>query len=322
MPQLDVFNGDADGLCALLQLRLHEPCPGAGLVTGVKRDIRLLDRLRETEHASITVLDISLDVNRKALLHLLDQDNSIIYLDHHFAGEVPQHPRLTLHLDPAAASCTSLIVDALLGGRYRPWALVGAFGDNLHERAQELAGSLPLTVEEIDRLRELGTLLNYNGYGEKIEDLHIDPAQLFQTMLPFANPLDFWAQAPIVPQLRQGHQDDLGRALALSPLFETPAVRAFQLPDTDWARRVGGSYAHHLAREQQDLAHAVLQPMRDGSWRVSVRAPRSRPAGADLLCRRYPTGGGRTAAAGINALPPALLPAFLQDFRRSFPHNA
>ena len=40
----DVFNGDADGLCALQQLRLAEP-RAAELVTGAKRDIELLARV-------------------------------------------------------------------------------------------------------------------------------------------------------------------------------------------------------------------------------------------------------------------------------------
>ena len=34
----DVFNGDADGICALIQLRLAEP-RDTTLITGVKRDI-------------------------------------------------------------------------------------------------------------------------------------------------------------------------------------------------------------------------------------------------------------------------------------------
>ena len=40
----DVFDGDADGLCALHQFWLKNPAP-AKLVTGVKRDIKLLDRV-------------------------------------------------------------------------------------------------------------------------------------------------------------------------------------------------------------------------------------------------------------------------------------
>ncbi len=37
----DVFNGDADGICALHQLRLSEPRASV-LITGVKRDIALV----------------------------------------------------------------------------------------------------------------------------------------------------------------------------------------------------------------------------------------------------------------------------------------
>ncbi|MDQ6977782.1 MAG: acetyltransferase, partial [Ghiorsea sp.] len=41
MKVIDVFNGDADGLCALHQLRLAVPV-NSTLMTGVKRDINLL----------------------------------------------------------------------------------------------------------------------------------------------------------------------------------------------------------------------------------------------------------------------------------------
>ena len=39
----DIFNGDADGICALHQLRMTEPRE-AELVTGTKREIRLVER--------------------------------------------------------------------------------------------------------------------------------------------------------------------------------------------------------------------------------------------------------------------------------------
>ena len=44
MTHFDVFNGDADGLCALHQLRLAAPVDSV-LVTGAKRDIALLQRV-------------------------------------------------------------------------------------------------------------------------------------------------------------------------------------------------------------------------------------------------------------------------------------
>ncbi|MEO7939536.1 MAG: acetyltransferase, partial [Burkholderiaceae bacterium] len=66
MNHYDVFNGDADGLCALHQLRLVAP-RDATLITGVKRDIALLQRVPLQRDARVTVLDISLQRNRAAL---------------------------------------------------------------------------------------------------------------------------------------------------------------------------------------------------------------------------------------------------------------
>jgi hypothetical protein len=56
----DVFNGDADGLCALHQLRLARPIESV-LVTGVKRDIELLPRVAAVAGDAVTALDISLE---------------------------------------------------------------------------------------------------------------------------------------------------------------------------------------------------------------------------------------------------------------------
>lgn len=44
MRSCDVFNGEADCICALLQLRLASP-RDPELVTGVKRDIALLKQM-------------------------------------------------------------------------------------------------------------------------------------------------------------------------------------------------------------------------------------------------------------------------------------
>ena len=116
------FNGDADGLCALQQLRLASPGVGQGavaLVSGVKRDIALLERVTGVPGDECTVLDVSLDVNRAGLLALLEAGTSVRYFDHHFAGQLPQHPKLEAHINPDAKVCTSILVDQLLGGRFR-----------------------------------------------------------------------------------------------------------------------------------------------------------------------------------------------------------
>jgi len=91
------FNGDADGLCALQQLRLVDP-RDATLVTGVKRDIKLLRRVHATVGDDVTVLDISLDANRDDLRRLLEAGATVRYFDHHYAGELPQHRNLEAHI--------------------------------------------------------------------------------------------------------------------------------------------------------------------------------------------------------------------------------
>jgi len=316
---IDVFNGDADGLCALHQLRLADPRPGGELVTGVKRDIRLLAPLAASgiSGAEITVLDLSLDANREALATLLAA-NRVLYIDHHYAGELPPSANLTAHIRLDPEICTSLIVDQLLQGRYRPWAVVGAFGDNLHEAARLAAAPLKLAAEELAGLRELGELLNYNGYGKTTADLYFHPANLYSAMKPYADPLDFLAASPDLARLRQGFAEDLDRARQSEALQESPVGVVYRLPDRPWCRRVAGVFMNEKARADRDRAQALLVENCDGSLLVSVRAPLTRRTGADTLCRAFPTGGGRPAAAGINSLPRQMLPEFLSLFFKTF----
>ena len=317
--RIDVFNGDADGICALHQLRLHMPRPGARLITGLKRDIALLKRLDEVSGQRITVLDISLDRNREALMRLLSLGNRIFYADHHFSGEVPRHGLLETHLDPSPHVCTSLIVDRLLAGAHAPWAIAGAFGDNLDERARRYADALGLAADEQEMLREIGTLLNYNGYGLSEEDLLIHPADLFGEVRQFRDPFVFSRQSALLERLRRSYADDMARAADLQPASVTAGGRVFRLPAAAWANRVVGVLANRLSREQPALAHAVLLARPGGGFQVSVRAPLATRQGADSLCRRYATGGGRAGAAGINHLSEDELTGFLAAFARHFP---
>jgi hypothetical protein len=318
MKYFDVFNGDADGICALHQLRLAEPRPEARLVTGVKRDIRLLQQLLGFRAAHITVLDISLDSNRDALLPLLETGCNFFYVDHHFAGKIPASENLTAHIDPSPDTCTSLIVDRLLGGKYRAWAAVGAFGDNLHTSAREAAESLALDDTSVAKLKELGELLNYNGYGLSVSDLFFPPQELYKTVMPYAEPLDFFEHSNALSLLRQGYQNDMEAASAYVPIRTTPAGRIFELPPEPWARRVSGLFSNLKAQEKPSLAHGLLTRNPDGTYRVSVRAPLHNKQGADSLCRSFVTGGGRSAAAGINALPQDQLELFFRKFEEIF----
>ncbi|MGI6656010.1 MAG: acetyltransferase [Desulfobulbus sp.] len=318
----DVFNGDADGICALQQLRLHTPRPGAHLITGVKRDSALLQRVEATPGSRITVLDVSLDRNREPLNRLLAQGCRVFYADHHFSGSLPDSPLLEAHIDPSARTCTSLIVDRLLHSAHSGWALAGAYGDSLDETAGAHGRSLGYNDDELMLLAELGRLLNYNSYGRSERDLHIHPADLYRALAPYADPLQFCRESPMLTALRRGHAEDTAAAAHLKPYREFPGGRVFLLPQAAWAARMLGPLANRLCRERPELAHALLLPLGNEACMVSVRAPLHTAQGADSLCRAYATGGGRAAAAGINHLPRAMQEQFLADFAAHFPQPA
>jgi hypothetical protein len=317
MAQYDVFNGDADGICALQQLRLAEPAE-ATLVTGVKRDIALLGQVDARTGDEVAVLDISLDKNRDALLGLLERGARVRYFDHHYPGDIPRHPGLDVHIETLSDKGTSLLVDDYIAGKHRAWAVVGTFGDNFDNAAHRAAEPLGLCAKDIEALRELGICLNYNGYGPKVEDLHFPPDELFRRLHPYTDPLEFIVADDTFAALREGFAEDMAKARAVSPQLATERHGIYVLPAEAWARRASGVLANELAQGAPERAHALLTRLPQGGFVVSVRAPLTAPDGADALCRQFPSGGGRKAAAGINELPEADYDAFVERFRAAF----
>ena len=303
------FNGDADGLCALQQLRLSEQFEDVTLVTGPKRRTGLVACIPAGAGDEITVLDVSFHSNRAAVLRLLAAGARVRYFDHHHAGQLPDDPRLEAHIDTAPTVCTSAIVDRYLGGAQRAWAAVGAYGDNLAATGRSLKDSR--------ELEKLGTLLNYNSYGESEQDLFFPPAELHRRLMPYADPIEF-VKDPAYRVLADGYDEDMQRAANLKPAAARGNAAVYVLPDASWARRVSGALANRLARSAPTCAHAMLSPNSAGGMQVSVRAPLERPAGAAALCMEYETGGGREAAAGINHLPQDEIGAFTERFFKHY----
>ncbi|RLQ22828.1 DHH family phosphoesterase [Seongchinamella sediminis] len=306
----DVFNGDADGICALLQLRKAEP-RDATLVTGVKRDIKLLDRVEAQAGDRLTVLDVSMDKNQAGLQRALAAGASVLYVDHHYPGEVPEHPALHSIINEAADVCTAALVNGHLQGAYLDWAVTGAFGDNLKQTAHTLARGLEISSVELEKLERLGVCINYNGYGPAIEDLHFDPEELYRRLLAAESALDFVNHSADFSRLSEGYAADMAMAADLAPTHASEHAAVFQLPDEPWARRVSGVYSNDLATANPGRAHAVLTAKANGNFLVSVRAPLDNKQGAAELCMQFPTGGGRAAAAGINDLPADMLDDFV-----------
>jgi hypothetical protein len=310
----DVFNGDADGIISLVQLRLAEPRE-AELITGRKRDIALLSHVTAGEGDRLTVLDISMRSNAEDLRRLLAAGARVQYFDHHNPGDIPDHAKLDATINTAGEVCTAVLVDQYLGGAYRAWTVAAAYGDNFPAMAARLAHGHDLPLEE---LRQLGEMVNYNGYGGSVADLHYHPRDLYREMAGFETPMAFLAEKPqVIVKLTEGYLADLAMAEASEVLLSDARIEARRLPNAAGARRISGMYGNALAQADPDRAHAILTE-HDGGFLVSIRAPISQREGADALALQFETGGGRAAAAGINHLPDSDLDRFLKAFRAAF----
>lgn len=311
----DVFNGDADGIISLVQLRLAGPRPEAALVTGRKRRIDLLSGLDAKAGDNVTVLDVSMRTNAQDLRRILDAGAHVFYADHHNAGDIPKHKNLTAIIDTSPEICTAMLIDTHLGGKYRAWAVTAAFGDNFPELAKRKAEGLDLPLPALERL---GMLVNYNGYGASVDDLHFHPAELYRALADYDTPMAFMTgQSGVVDALENGYESDLDVAKQAIILEESDTGLVLGLPDKAAARRISGVYGNQLAQDNPQRAHAILtaQP---GGYLVSIRAPLAKRTGADRLALTFKTGGGRAAAAGINHLPEEDLEYFIDMFSNVF----
>ena len=318
MKNIDVFNGDADGICALLQLRqIHDV--DSTLVTGIKRDIKLLEKVHAEPGDKLTVLDISLDKNRAELLRNLQQGAEVFYVDHHFCGDIPDDDKLTSLIDTDANICTSLLINQYLENQKYLWAITGAFGDNLKVSAQNLAHQYGLSEAEIIHLDHLGVYINYNGYGAGIDDLHFSPDELYRQILPYQTPFEFMQdKQSVFSQLEAAYHEDNAFVADLNAEYQTEKVAVFILPNETWARRISGIFSNDLVNQYPHRAHAVLTYNKQGGFLISVRAPLNNKTGADELCRQFPGGGGRKAAAGINHLEKSDLDVFINKLSTQF----
>lgn len=328
----DVFNGDADGIIALLQLRLSisKPYPKESiLVTGVKRDISLLKQVDIELATSVTVLDISLEKNNEALTRLLEKEVNVFYVDHHRTGDVPQSTLLTRLIDTDANTCTSLLINNHLNGEFAYWAIAAAFGDNMDASAQTLAEQHNLSNDQQALLKELGIYINYNGYGRSVDDLHFHPAQLLEKLSIYADPFDLINEPDsIFHQLKTAYLADMAKAKGSAVLVDNQQLSAVQLADEPWARRVSGVFGNELANASPNKAHVVItlnadklnadELNADKTYTISLRAPLNNKQGAGELCASFPTGGGRAAAAGINALPAEMLGDFFDSVAKYY----
>lgn len=312
---IDVFNGDADGICSLLQLRFAEPRESVKLITGVKRDITLLNRVSAQKGDQITVLDISLDCNRVDVERLLASGASIHYFDHHYSGGfTTKASTFNPYINESSNVCTSLIVDQYVNEQYKLWAITGAFGDNLIAIAHKACEKIGLNNTDISRLQRLGELINYNGYGASLDNLYFHPAELFEYLQQQDNPLAFDVESKEISILHEGYLSDFENTRNLKPEYCSSKVAVFKFPNEMWSRRVIGVMANNLVEMYPQRNHLFICPDGQGLLTISVRAAKENPKNAAEFCRRYAHGGGRKNAAGINSFPVEMENNLITDF--------
>lgn len=270
------YNGDADGICSMVQWGLVHGVEGQR-ITGVKRDIELLERVHPNTEDEIVVMDISLARNHSRAQELSQQGFNITWFDHHLAGNAIEG--IQANIDTSSNVCTATIVENFLGIE-SDWAQVALHGDGLSKHSSK------------PEYKELGELLNYNGYGADLSDLHFHPDELMLLCLESRTPSEF-INTPPFEKLKQGFESDISHA---NKVEEKEGY--YLLPNEAWARRVVGVMAHRI-NEKGSGPH-VIAIDKGEHLQVSIRGQ----SGIGELCTMF-GGGGRATAGGIDSLPKA-----------------
>ena len=278
------YNGDADGICSMVQWGLVHGIDG-NRVTGVKRDIELLKRVHPKSGDEIIVMDISLARNHSRAQQLISDGFEISWFDHHLEGE--PIAGLNSSIDTSSNVCTATIVQKHLETE-SDWAQVALHGDGL-----SIHSSKP-------EFKELGELLNYNGYGADLSDLHFHPDELMLLCLQARTPQNF-IQSPAFEKLKQGFESDIKQAENIEMIDGY-----YLLPNEPWARRVVGVMAHRI-NENSEGPH-VIAIDKGETLQISLRGR----SGIGDLCAMF-GGGGRATAGGIDALPKSEITALMNE---------
>tara|TARA_B100000282_G_scaffold102826_1_gene72624 strand:- start:138 stop:1010 length:873 start_codon:yes stop_codon:yes gene_type:complete len=278
------YNGDADGICSMVQWGLLHGIEGHR-ITGVKRDIELLEHVNPNPGDEIIVMDISLARNHSRATELSNQGFEITWFDHHLSGDPIDS--INSHIDTSANVCTARIVEKFLDTR-SDWAQVALHGDGLSQHSTK------------PELKELGELLNYNGYGAELSDLHYHPDELLRSCLNAKTPQNFLETSEF-KKLKHGFESDLAHAqgIAIKDGF-------YLLPNEPWARRIVGVMAHRI-NESGEGPH-VIAIDKGNTLQVSIRGSE----GIGELCKMF-GGGGRATAGGIDALPKDEITALMNE---------
>ena len=266
----------------------------------------------------VTVMDVSHAKNRKDVQRLLDSGAIIEYFDHHDPSELIAHPIITYHINTEPNISTGLIVNSYVKGKNCLWSIATAFGDNHIELAINMAKSEGLDDEQINLLKQIGLVVNYNSYGQTADDLFYSPEEIAEAVKACGSDVfRFTEQSDIFSTLLENFSNDMASAGCQEPYSINENGVIYTLPNEVWTHRIMGSFSNHLVSTNKDLACAISVLNSDGTYRISVRSSINNPHGAGDLCKKF-GGGGREKAAGINNLPESELEEFKEEFESTF----
>ena len=300
MKNIDVFNGDSDGIISLLQLEFVDP-KNATLLTGTKRQRNLLKNISPSQ-ANLRILDLCLDDNYLKIKEFLSLSSNVFFVDHHKAKNQVKAKNFISHIDISSQTCTALIINKMLKNKYLTWAIAAAFGDNITKTAAQLAKVLDLNQKQIDFLKTLGTIINYNSYGIDKSDLHFYPENLYKKLLEYKDPFELLKQKnSIYFELLELYNLDKKALNSVKPHTKNEILNTFILEKSAKSNRISGIFSNLISNQEPKKANLIITFNKDDSYRVSIRAPKDYQLGADLIAKEF-KGGGRNAAAGIDFL--------------------
>ena len=278
------YNGDADGICSMVQWGLVHGIEG-NRVTGVKRDIMLLDRISPNSGDEVIVMDISHARNEKRASEISSSGIAITWFDHHLAGDLGNE--IQSFIDTSPNVCTAKLVEKFLNIP-SDWSEVALHGDGLSRHSVK------------PELKELGELLNYNGYGGSLDDLHFHPDDLMLKCLHSKSPEEFM-KTETFRILKNGFTKDIENCESIGKIDGI-----FLLPNLPWARRAVGVFAHRVF-EKLGGTQVIAIDMGE-HLQVSIRGD----SGIGELCAKF-GGGGRQTAGGIDSLPKNQIPQLMNE---------
>ena len=175
-----------------------------------------------------------------------------------------------------------------------------------------------LTEEQVLILKQIGFVVNYNSYGQTVEDLFYSPETIAGAARACGPDIfNFVKQGDIFATLLENFNADMSSAVCQEPFAISKNGVIYTLPNEPWTHRIMGSFSNHLVSTNKDLACAIAVLNSDGTYRISVRSSINNPYGAGNLCGKF-DGGGREKAGGINNLPESDIVSFKEEFEKVF----